>query len=159
RPAPACKQMVPLRPVLDQRAVRIDNQNAVLQSRLALGRRCTERPISARVALWHLLRDRQLSPLKQDDAIGSLRENTALGSPCPSRVSQRFWPAGHHFIGAGFILAALFLRPRGSLPRSHGHPQCTQRNACTYPDFHFILLPSPHAAPLTAEKLLHWYSI
>src|ERR1700680_5129326 len=90
RPASPCKQMVPLPPSLDQCAVRIDNQNAVLQQRLALGRRNAEGSISARVALWRLLRHRQISPLKQDDTIGSLRKNAALGSPCPSRVSQGF---------------------------------------------------------------------
>ena len=139
RPASACKQMVPLRPVLDQRAVRIDNQNAVLQPRLALGRRNAERAVSSRVSFGRLLRDRQLASLKQDDAIGILREDAALRSPGPSRIAQRFWPARHDFVGAGFILAAFFLRPCGGLQHGHGHPQCTECYACTYPHFHFIL--------------------
>ena len=131
--------MIPLRPVLDQRAVRIDNQDAVLKPRLALRRRNAECAISPRIALRRFLRNRQLSTLKQDDAVGILRKNTALRSPSPARMPQRFWPAGYDFVRPSFILAAFFLRPCGGLPSNRGDPQCPQCNACTHPEFHFIL--------------------
>src|SRR5665213_1603991 len=131
--------MVPLRPVLKQVAVCIHDQDAMLQPRLSLRSGNSKRPIPSGVSFRRLLRNRQLPALQQNDAIRTLGKNSALRTPSPSRMPERFWPACNDIVGSGFIFAALFLRSSACLPTRRSEKQSTQGNSHTHSQFHFIL--------------------
>src|SRR6266481_9875981 len=101
--------MVPLRPRLNQLAVTVDDEDAVLKARLALGCRGPKRPKTPGVTCRRFLRNGKFAALKNVNPVGRLGEDAALRPPGPSRVSERLRPAGYNLIGTGFVLPSLFL--------------------------------------------------
>src|SRR5215469_4050067 len=116
RAAAAGEEMIPLRPVFDHGAVRIDDDDAVLEARLALRRGNAKRAVAAGVAFGRFFGNRQFAALQQNDAIRIFGKDAALRTPSPARVPQRLRPAGDDLVGAGLVLAALFLSLGGSTP-------------------------------------------
>src|SRR5260370_11333992 len=109
--------MVPLRPRFNQLAVTVDDEDAILKARLALGCRRPKRAITPGVTCRRFLGDWQFAALQNVNPVWGLGKDTALRPPGPSRVSERLRPTGDDLIGTGFVLAALFLG-RGDTPQS-----------------------------------------
>ena len=106
RAAAAGKKMIPLRPVLEQLAVAIHDENAVLHPRLALSGRLSEGAVASRIAFRRFFGNGKLAAVRDVNAIGTLGEHAALRAPGVSGMTERLRPARSYFVGAGLILAA-----------------------------------------------------
>src|SRR6266478_2271625 len=101
--------MVPLRPRFNQLAVTVDDEDAVLKARLALGCRGPKRPKTPGVTCRRFLRNGKFAALQNVNPVWGLGEDAALRPPGPSRVSERLRPTGDDLVGTGFVLPSLFL--------------------------------------------------
>ena len=106
RAAAALKKMIPLRPVLQQLAVGVHHENAILHPRLATGGRLSEGAVTSRVAFRRFFRNGKLAAVGDVNAIGCLGKNAALRAPGPSGMPERLRPAGRYLVRTGLILAA-----------------------------------------------------
>src|SRR6266849_3351188 len=108
--------MVPLRPRLNQFALAVDDEDAVLKTRRASRCRRPKRTITSCVTFRRFLGDWQFAALKYVDPVWGLGEDAALRSPCPSRMSERLRPADYNLVGTSFVFASLFLG-KGETPQ------------------------------------------
>ena len=180
RPASASEKMVPLRPILEQLAVGIDHQNAVLQARLALRRGLAERAVASRVTLGRLLRKRQFAALQNEDAVGRSPRRRRPAIPRSIPNAQRVRPIRRDVIRGRFHFRRPFPAPMRRSAR-WPWPSTIHRMLCLHVSrlsFHPPIRPAlrrsgsalarriaaknangPHPGPVVAVTLLHWHLI
>ena len=156
RAAAALEEVIPLRPVLQQLAVAVDHQNAVLQARLALRGRLPEGAVASRVAFGRFLGNGKFAAVERCKCDWGSRRKRRPAIPRSIRDGPAAAASHRDFVRAGLIFAALLrralrlLRLCGRSAEKYVQPveQCQAENcACEYeqnvprnaiPLFHFV---------------------
>src|SRR5439155_25024861 len=83
------KEPIPLRPCLDELAVRVDDDDAVAHDRLAARRRIADGALRPRWLRRQRRRNLELAAIRHEDAIRRFRKHAALRSPGVTGMTQR----------------------------------------------------------------------